>query len=241
MNKKNFRFWVTFIILIGLSCEGAFYYKHHVMVKHRAAVAQEAAKQHAADLAAGPITSKKFTRQDFPVTLSADGSINNNESDPTYADINFTLPEANMDDVDIGQEITFVVDELPNVFFKGEVYAMDSDSNPDTHEFGIKAMASNPDHQLQPDMSADIKMVIDIHQNAMVIPESAIITKDNHDFVYVIENGNAKLTPVKLGVHQDDVAEVIDGAIDGKNIITSGTDHIHDGAPVVMEPPAKTE
>jgi len=235
MSRKDFRFWITFIILIGLSCEAAFYFKHHMIVKTRAIAVQEAAQQRAAELAAGPVASKQFTRKDFPVTLSAIGTIGTNESDPTFSDISFTLPEANLDDIDEGQEVSFVVDELPNLLFKGEVYGMESKADPDTHEFAVQAMASNSDNKLQPGMTAQVEMVIDIHQNAMVIPESALIEQDGKSFVYLIENGNAKKTPVTIGIHQNDQVEITDGPLDGKEVIISGTDHIHDGEPVVIE------
>jgi RND family efflux transporter MFP subunit len=238
MSRKDFRFWITFIILIGISCEAAFYFKHHMVVKTRAIAAEEAARNRAAELAAGPIASKQFKRQDLAVTLSAIGTIGTNQSDPTYADISFTLPEENLDSVDEGQEVTFIVDELPGLFFKGEVYALESKADPDTHEFAVQAMASNTDDKLQPGMTTQLEMVTDIHQNAMVIPESALIDKDDKSFVYVVENGKAKLTPVTIGVHQDDQVEITEGSLDDKDIIVAGTDHIHDGEPVVIEKPA---
>lgn len=241
MNKKDFRFWITFVVLIGLSCEAAFYFKHHMVTKTKAIAAEEAAKQRTAELAAGPVTSKKIKRQDFPVTLSATGIIGTNESDPAYSDISFTLPEENMDDVDEGKEITFVVDELPNLLFKGEVYAMESKADPDTHEFAVNAMASNPEDKLQPGMTAQLKMIVDIHQNAIVIPDSAIIVQDDKNFVYVVEDNKAKLTPVTIGLQNDDQVEITESVIDGKNIIVSGTDNIRDGEAVNIQKEETTE
>jgi multidrug efflux pump subunit AcrA (membrane-fusion protein) len=311
MSKRDFRFWLTFAILIAVFCEGAYYYKHHVIVRKLTMIERSLqAKKDALtaeQIAAGPVTSMKIVRHDFPITLSADGVISPSDSEDITSEIDgkvksiefedgesvkqndlliqidpkistsdttktnliapidgvlslqnlkmndniqagqklaavktldpmkieFSLNESHLDVVHEGQEITFVVDALSDLFFKGEIYAIDQDVDPKTHSFGLQAMAANSENKLVPGMSAHLRLVTDVRQNALVIPESALIANNN---VYVIENGKAKKTAVTTSIHQDGFVEISNGLEQGQEIVVSGTGTIHDGSAVTVEP-----
>lgn len=70
--------------------------------------------------------------------------------------------------------------------------------------------------------------------NAVVIPGSAIVTKDGKTVVYVIENQVAKEVPVSIGIRSKDVVQV-EGLEVGKQLVTKGQDQLVDGSKVRLD------
>lgn len=70
-------------------------------------------------------------------------------------------------------------------------------------------------------------------QNALVVPRSSLFRGPSGDWrVFAVRNGKAKLQPVKLGLSNDDSAEVVDGLGDGDIVVLAPETTLTDGQTV---------
>lgn len=75
-------------------------------------------------------------------------------------------------------------------------------------------------------------------ENAVQVPASALFRTAAAEggagstggwALYVVENGRARLTPVRIGLRSDAAAQILEGAAPGQTVILQPDDRIHDG------------
>ena len=70
-------------------------------------------------------------------------------------------------------------------------------------------------------------------EKTVMVPNTAVITDEKGDFVYVISDDNiAKQRYVRLGEHTDTSVAVIAGLKKGEMVIVEGTQSVHPGGKI---------
>ena len=90
---------------------------------------------------------------------------------------------------------------------------------------------ANDDHKWRAGMVARITLGVDPRPR-ITVPTTALIITDAGTYVYLMEGGKAKRTPVSFRLLSSDKAEVMEGVKDGDQVIYLGTNQISDGADV---------
>jgi len=75
------------------------------------------------------------------------------------------------------------------------------------------------------------------HTNVLLVPAESIVHEGEETAVFVAVNNKAQRRPVKLGITDDEHAEVISGIKAGEQIITHGQAGLPDGASISLEKP----
>lgn len=81
-------------------------------------------------------------------------------------------------------------------------------------------------------MFADVTFHTDVSENAIVVPTEAILTSNDIQYVYVVENDTAKYVEVTTGLTGSGVTEVLSGLTEGQQLVTVGQAYLADGDPV---------
>ncbi len=76
------------------------------------------------------------------------------------------------------------------------------------------------------------EVVLDVHKNAVVVPEQAVVLRAAGSVVYVIENGVAHERRVHTGIARDGVIEILDGLPSSATVAVDGAALLADGAKV---------
>jgi len=154
----------------------------------------------------------------------------------------FRLAEAALSRLKVNQMLNLEVDAYPGQTFPGRVYAIDPGLAEETRSIGVRARVPNEKGLLRPGLFARVRLVISERDNAVLVPEQAILPQGEKLFVYVIEDGKASLKPVQLGLRKEGRVEVVSGIAPGDVVITAGAQKIGPGAPVqainLAPPPA---
>jgi membrane fusion protein, multidrug efflux system len=156
----------------------------------------------------------------------------------------FRLSEAALPAIAVGQLLNLEVDAYPGEIFPGRVYAIDPRLAEDTRSVGVRARVPNDKGKLRPGLFARVRLTIAQHENAILVPEQAIVPQGNALFVYVIDQGKAVLRPVQVGMRQAGRAQIVSGVSPGDLVITAGVQKIGPGAPVTpinLAPPAAAQ
>jgi len=99
-------------------------------------------------------------------------------------------------------------------------------------------------------MFADVTFHTDVSQNVIVVPTEAILTSNDIQYVYVVEENVAHYVEVTTGLTGSGVTEVLSGLEEGQQLVTVGQQYLAEGdavrivggaepAPVPMEPLAE--
>nr|WP_326183750.1 efflux RND transporter periplasmic adaptor subunit [uncultured Oscillibacter sp.] len=81
-------------------------------------------------------------------------------------------------------------------------------------------------------MFADVTFHTDVSENAVVVPTEAILTSNDIQYVYVVEDDTAKYVEITTGLNGSGVTEVLSGLKEGQQLVTVGQAYLADGDPV---------
>jgi membrane fusion protein, multidrug efflux system len=87
--------------------------------------------------------------------------------------------------------------------------------------------------------SVNARVVIDVKQGALMVPEQSVVLRPSGKVVYVVSNGRAAQRVVETGLKQDGLQEVVKGLAPGEMIATDGAGFLSDGAAVTLAEAAK--
>lgn len=150
--------------------------------------------------------------------------------------VEFSVPERSYNDVQLGQNIVFNVDAWPETTFNGKIYAIDPKIDQDTRHFKVKALIPNRDNRLRPGMYARITISAAIKEDALMVPEEALVPKGDETFVFAVENGKAVLKKIGIGLRENGKAEAQSGLTAGAVIVTEGVLRMKEGMDVAPMP-----
>lgn len=155
--------------------------------------------------------------------------------------LDFRVPETYLARLSVGQTLAARVDAYPDQDFEGTIYAIDPALDPETRTVLLRARVPNRGNKLRPGLFARVSLVLERRENAMVVPEQAIVPLGQTPFVYRVVDGKAVMTPIKLGLRRPGQVEILEGLKDGDLIVIDGQLKIRDGAPVAVLPPPGTQ
>src|SRR6185312_9698107 len=95
-----------------------------------------------------------------------------------------------------------------------------------------EAILSNPDLALRPGMLVTVRLGIERKEQAILMPEDALITERTNTFAYTVEGSKAVRHAIKVGFNDGKNVEVLDGLKPGDSIILAGKLKLSDGQPV---------
>ena len=122
---------------------------------------------------------------------------------------------------------------------EGMLLTMDNAIDTTTGTIKLKAQFPNQDDRLWPGQFVNAHLQLNIAQNAVTVPSSAVQRGINGLYVYVVKQGEvAGLVPVEIGQDDGRVAIVTKGLNGDEKIVTGGQSRLTDGTKVATNSPA---
>lgn len=154
--------------------------------------------------------------------------------------VEFSVPERFLSQIQVGQEIEVLVAAWPGRRFKGKVFFVAPFVETDTRTILMKASIPNPDRLLKPGMFANLDLNLQVRDNAVVIPESALsqILDGNRAQVMIV-NGDqtVAMRAVKVGLRLPGRVEILEGLNGDESVIVEGLQKIAPGMKIRLAPP----
>ncbi|HEY1067971.1 MAG TPA: efflux RND transporter periplasmic adaptor subunit [Pirellulales bacterium] len=139
------------------------------------------------------------------------------------------VPESRRSEVEPGQKVEFTVEGFPGEQFTGEVFRVNPAVERISRTFEIEVRAPNPDRKLTCGMFARAKVLTRTSDSAIVAPEESIVRYAGVVKAFVVRDGKAVETVVKLGdrvtVQEGDHARTwveVQGEIAPGDVIVTG-------------------
>jgi membrane fusion protein (multidrug efflux system) len=156
--------------------------------------------------------------------------VNLEQIDPLKAD--FRVAEVYLGAVRPGQRIELGADAFPGETFTGEVYAIDPLIDESGRSIVLRARLPNRDDRLRPGLFVRVTLVLNERNDAIQVPEQALVPQGQDQFVFRVVDGKAALTKVEVGIRRDGMVEITAGLGPEDEVVTAGQLKIRDGAPV---------
>jgi len=148
--------------------------------------------------------------------------------------LDFRVPETYLARLATGQPLRVVVDSYPDAEFSGQIYAIEPAIDEQTRTVLVRARVGNPDLQLRPGMFARVTLQLGVREQAVWIPEEAIVPRGRDSYVFRVVDGKAQEVRVRLGARKVGEVEVLDGVAAGDLVVTEGNHRLRPGAAVAV-------
>jgi Cu(I)/Ag(I) efflux system membrane fusion protein len=123
--------------------------------------------------------------------------------------------------IKVGNRASITLDYLPGKEFPSQIDYIYPSIAADTRTVKIRLKLDNPDHQLKPQMFANVELKINQGKKLM-IPDSAVIDTGKGMVVYVdLGNGSFEPREIKAGLRGDGYIEVLRGLKNGEKVVSS--------------------
>ena len=135
------------------------------------------------------------------------------------------LPEAKIADIELGQSVIFQADAFPGETFKGEVehIASQASVSQNVTSFEVKiAIDEQSAEKLRIGMNVEAQFEIGSLEQALLVPNAAVIKSSEGEGVYVLDsNGNPLFQSIQTGVTSGSQTEVITGLDGDEQVLIS--------------------
>ncbi len=123
----------------------------------------------------------------------------------------------------------------------GTLTALDSVIDTSTGTLKAKARFSNADHRLFPNQFVSVRLLVEVMENQIIVPTSAVRHGPQGDFVWVLEaDATVNQRLVATGSATAETVSISHGLAVGEVVISDGGDRLKEGAKVVL-PGASTK
>lgn len=161
-----------------------------------------------------------------------------NQIQPIYVD--FSLPEKDFLKIQKKQDqnslkVKIKVEDIQDYPELGELVVIGNDINKQTGMIPLRAQFENKDEKLWNGQFVKAKLILEVHNNAVLIPQRAISLGQKGSYVYVIENNVAKRVDVVSGERYGDLIEINSGIKPGDIVVTSGQISLKEGREVSIK------
>ena len=146
--------------------------------------------------------------------------------------LDFSVNQSQANYIQPGQTLNFTAgtDLLNN--FEAQIYAVEPRLNEQTFTLRARALYDNRHGLLRPGNSANIQIVVNEHDNALLVPSISLVAEMGRNFVYVYENGIARARNVTTGMRTAGAIQITNGLHAGDTLITTGVMQLRNGMAV---------
>ena len=161
--------------------------------------------------------------------------------DPSSLVVRAGLPESCAADIRKGTKTVIRLDAYPGKTFSARIERVYPRLERDSRTRIIEVKIVEP-VELIPRLFARISVQGRVAEDAVVIPDAAIVTTPRGDkVIYVVKDGKASMRKVTIGLEQGKQVQVTDGIQAGEMVVIAGNLNLKDGAEVRLGKPAPTD
>jgi membrane fusion protein (multidrug efflux system) len=152
--------------------------------------------------------------------------------------VDFRLPERYVARMRAGQSVEATIDALPGQRFGGRVEALDSEVDANGRSVLVRARVENPGARLRPGMFARTRVVFDTREQAITVPEEALVPQGGRQFLFKVVEGaggqkSAHRLEARVGLRLPGRVEVLGGLVAGDTVVVAGQQRLRgESAPV---------
>jgi RND family efflux transporter MFP subunit len=145
------------------------------------------------------------------------------------------VSETSITTIRIGQPCDIQLDALPDMRFRGEVYAIVPTVDRSKATVLVKVRFLDKDRRMLPDMSAKVsflprRLAPDELKPRLAAGRAALTDRNGVQFAYLLEGNQVRETPVRVGKTFGDMVEILSGLKAGDRVVVKPPKELKDGS-----------
>jgi multidrug efflux pump subunit AcrA (membrane-fusion protein) len=152
--------------------------------------------------------------------------------DSSSLDVVANLPAGYLGRVKTGDLAVVHVEPLPDKEFSGGVVQVAPSVDPQTNTVAVRVRLTNPNGDLKAGIFGAARIAVEIHQNALIVPQEALVVEGDETFVFVPQGEKVEKRKVTVGIRESDHVEVTAGLKDNEKVVTQGAYGLGDGTKI---------
>jgi multidrug efflux system membrane fusion protein len=157
-----------------------------------------------------------------------------NQTSPIY--VAFAVPQRLItrlrDTLQDGSSYVSVTPQGSDKNFRGKVSMLDNSVDATSGTLTVRAEFPNQEEGLWPGLLCNVRVVFKVEQDAVIVPRAAVQTGQRGTFVFVVDQGVARVKPVTVDRTMDDISVISSGLQGDETVVTDGQLLITDGVKV---------
>ncbi len=142
------------------------------------------------------------------------------------------IPESDVSEVRRVSEFAVSFDALGGKVFSARKHFLSVAGDPAARLYNLELVIDNPDREILPDMFARVDIVKSAFLESLSVPLYSIMTLDNEQTVYVVNDEKAHARKIRLGIQEGWRVQVTEGLMPGDRLIVVGHRRVSDGQTV---------
>lgn len=141
----------------------------------------------------------------------------------------YSIPQSYSEKLKIGQKVVVQAKAIPHQSFTGELSYISPTIDPNTGTVSLEATFANSDGLLAPGMFVQVENILGQNRSALVIPEVALLSDIQGNYVYTVKDGKAARINITIGNIEEGQVQVLKGLDKNQEIISEGQQKLSDG------------
>lgn len=147
--------------------------------------------------------------------------------------LEFTVPEKYGTQLRTGRMVSFSIDGVEKKF-AASVIATEDYVDESTRSLTIRALIKDKDPLLLPGAFAKVELTLEKGEDAIMIPNNAILPQGRSKFAFKYSGGKAEQVEITTGIRDSTNIQVISGLVPGDTVLTTGILYLRPGMDVKL-------
>ena len=153
-----------------------------------------------------------------------------NIADTSSLTLKLSIPEGDINSVHMGSVCNVEIPALNNMKIQGTVTKLAQVADMPERTFAAEVTVDNSANTLKGGFFANVYLTSSPKPNALTIPQSAIVMREDQRTVFVVDDkGRISRKVLETGYIGDGIAEVLNGLTEKDEIVTSGQNRLREG------------
>jgi len=137
--------------------------------------------------------------------------------------VDVAIDETDIAQIAVGQPARITLDAFPDAVVTGTVSAVNlvGSSSAGVVKYTVTIAIEPPALELRPQMTAAIDVLVETHQDALVVPNRALRRDTDGKYVEVVRAGVVERAPVQTGISNDEYTEILTGVSLGDEVVVA--------------------
>ncbi|MGB0749017.1 MAG: efflux RND transporter periplasmic adaptor subunit [Magnetospiraceae bacterium] len=154
--------------------------------------------------------------------------------DLSEVEIDFSVPEDHFGRIRVGQPVVATTSVFKDRAFTGTIASIDTRIQEVSRAFRVRAVVPNPEQVLPAGMFMHVAVLV-AEEQALLIPEEAVIVEGDDTFVFALDGDRATRRMVVLGPRLGGQVAILEGLEPGQQVVRAGHQRLRDGAAVSIK------
>ena len=134
-----------------------------------------------------------------------------------------------MGNLEVGQRVVITADAIPEKDFESRIKRISPVVDPGSGTVKVTVDLSKNCAEIVPGLFIRVKIVLDTHENALIVPKRALLSEEERAYVFVVADGIAKEVELGTGFSDADRVEVLQGLAPNDFVVVDGQSRLRDG------------